>query len=277
MIWGNAFCQSYILWTLIFRKTIAHKIGILLLCDQEYGRKKSIRAFYATFMLWYCLVSINFLFQEVSMTVSYKTFRSCWCQLNHSQRDVNCCKGLHRRVLQWLTQVSSSICSCQAAVTCSGPWCIPGTDTGHGCVPTVWAHSWAPNTGIRTLKYSLRCWVRKVVPGKSTKNTNAAVKRNGRGILCVKKQTINWGSQHEGDECWTTVFKRNINTGLKWAHKAQWHCSAQPALAPAFILSLKSTQVSADLDYKHMAQEELWDKGKYPEDVTGSRLHQMEV
>lgn len=93
MIWGNALCQSYILWTLIFRKTIAHKIGILLLCDQEYGRKKSIRTFYATFMLWYCLVSINFLFQDVSMTVSYKTFRSCWCRLNHSQRDVKVSTG----------------------------------------------------------------------------------------------------------------------------------------------------------------------------------------
>lgn len=177
-------------------------------------KKKSIRAFYATFMLWYCLVSINFLFLEVSMRVSYKTFKSCWCQLNHSQRYANCCKGLHRRVPQWLSQVSSSISSCQAAVTCSDPWHTPGTDTGHGHVPTVWAHrpSWAPNTGIRTLKYSLRCRVRKAVQGKSTKNTIASVKRNERGILCVKRADHKLGKPTCKAESAEQLFSRETST-----------------------------------------------------------------
>lgn len=78
---------------------------------------------------------------------------------------------------------------------------------------------------------TILCNRRVSVLGKSKKkNANTAVKRNGRGILCVKRADHKQETHMQGRECWVTVFKRNANTGLRWAHRAQWHCSAQPAL-----------------------------------------------
>lgn len=52
-----------------------------------------MKVFYASFILSYCLVSIN-LFFHLFKGFSYKTFEIHWCKLNHSIRDVNCCKGV---------------------------------------------------------------------------------------------------------------------------------------------------------------------------------------
>lgn len=69
--------------------------------------KKSMKAFYATFILWYRLVRIHFLFQELSIGVSYKTFEIHWCKLNHSIRDGNCCKRCPQSssTMTYLTQL----------------------------------------------------------------------------------------------------------------------------------------------------------------------------
>lgn len=157
-------------------------------------------------MLSYCLVSINFPFQEVSMRVSYKSFKTCWCQLNQSQRDVNCCKSLHGRVLHWPTQVSSSISSCQAAGTRSGPWHTLGTGYGH--VPAVWAHRplWAPNTGIRTLKYS-DAESGKLLQGKAQKIPLQQWKEMEEGFCVLKEQTISWGSPHARQRMLSNYFQ----------------------------------------------------------------------
>lgn len=47
---------------LIFTKTIAHRNrDSPIMQSRKWKKKKSMKAFYATFILWYCLVRLHFL------------------------------------------------------------------------------------------------------------------------------------------------------------------------------------------------------------------------
>lgn len=113
--------QHFINTILIFIKTGA-QMRILLLCNQENGEKINESVLSNFFLFLYCLVITHFFFQVLSAGVSFKTSEIYWCRLNHSIRDVNCYKGIHVAVLQWLTQIHSSIYFCLTHVMCWGPW-----------------------------------------------------------------------------------------------------------------------------------------------------------
>lgn len=101
------------------------------------------------------------------------------------------------------------------------------------------------------------------------------------GFCVLKEQTTNRKPTCKAENAeW--LFSREtptLGSGEPTGHSgtAVPNLHLTPLTPSAFISSLKPTQVSAYLDYKHMAQEELWDKWKYPEDMAGSRLHKMEV
>lgn len=78
------------------------------------------------------------------------------------------------------------------------------------------------------------------------------------GFCALKEQTISWGIPHGKAENAEQLFSRETSTlgsGEPTGHsgtavpKLHW----PPSTPSAFISSLKPTQLSADLDYKHVA------------------------
>lgn len=90
-----------------------------------------MKAFYATFILWSCLVSIHVLFPEFSIEVSCKNFEIHWCKLNHLIRDVKSSKGVYRVVSA--TTYSGQLLNLFLLNYCDllGSLHRPDTHTGH--------------------------------------------------------------------------------------------------------------------------------------------------